>query len=82
MANDWIIDVLADLRAFASLNGMPRLAEHLDDATLAAAAEISAAGVSRDDAGGDGQAVVTANAQGHGEGVDRSAGLAGVRRNA
>ncbi len=82
MANDWILDVLADLRTFASLNGMPRLAEHLDDATLAAGAEISAAGLLGNDAGGDGQTVVTARAQAHGEGSEPIAGLPGVRRNA
>ena len=41
MHNDWILDVLADLRSFAEVNGMPRLASHLDETTLLAAAEIS-----------------------------------------
>lgn len=41
MRNDWILDVLADLKAFASANGMTALAEQLDDATLVAAAEIA-----------------------------------------
>lgn len=39
--NDWILDVLADLKAFASANGLGTLAEQLDDTTLIAAAEIS-----------------------------------------
>jgi hypothetical protein len=41
MHNDWILDVLADLRSFAQENGMNRLALHLDETTLLAAAEIS-----------------------------------------
>lgn len=41
MQNDWILDVLADLKSFATSNGMTALAEHLDDATLVAAAEIA-----------------------------------------
>ncbi len=40
MANDWIIDVLADLRAFATKNGLSKTAEQLDDATLIAALEL------------------------------------------
>ena len=39
--NDWILDVLADLKSFASANGLGALAEQLDDTTLIAAAEIS-----------------------------------------
>lgn len=39
--NDWILDVLADLKAFASANGLGALAEQLDDTTLIAAAEIT-----------------------------------------
>ncbi len=41
MRNEWILDVLIDLRAFASANGLGALAEQLDDATLVAAAEIA-----------------------------------------
>lgn len=82
MANDWILDVLADLRAFSSLNGMPRLAEHLDDATLAAAAEIAVAkGIAEADRG-DGHAVVMTAAMVYAEGSERIADGAGVRRNA
>ncbi len=40
MGNKWIIDVLADLRAFADLNGLPELAGKLDEATTVAKAEI------------------------------------------
>lgn len=42
MTNDWILDVLADLRAFADANGLSATGEHLDDAVIAAAAEIAA----------------------------------------
>jgi len=41
MANDWIIDVLADLRTYADSNGLFALAGQLDDATLIAATEIA-----------------------------------------
>ncbi|MDE0983294.1 MAG: hypothetical protein OSA52_01380 [Yoonia sp.] len=41
MGNDWIIDVLADLRSFAHKNELPLLAAQLNDATLVAQAEIS-----------------------------------------
>lgn len=40
MCNEWIIDVLSDLRGFAVKQAMPDLAEHLDDAILMAAAQI------------------------------------------
>jgi len=41
MANDWIIDVLADLKKYAAKNGLSALASQLDDATLIAATEIA-----------------------------------------
>ncbi len=41
MKKDWIIDVLADLRACAMNSNMTVLAEHLDDAVLIAAAELA-----------------------------------------
>ncbi|HAC48511.1 hypothetical protein A3753_21470 [Sulfitobacter sp. HI0082] len=41
MQDDWILDVLADLRAFAMANQLPRTAEQLDDAALVALAEMS-----------------------------------------
>ena len=41
MANDWILDVLADLKKYATKNGLSALARQLDDATLIAATEIA-----------------------------------------
>ncbi|SFI12284.1 hypothetical protein [Albimonas pacifica] len=43
MAQDWIIDVLADLRQYAIRHYHMRLAEQLDDAILVAATELRAA---------------------------------------
>lgn len=40
MSNEWMIDVLADLRKFAAQQAMLELAEHLDDAIMVAAVEI------------------------------------------
>jgi hypothetical protein len=37
----WILDVLDDLKAFARGNGLPSLAEQLEDTSLVAAAEIA-----------------------------------------
>ncbi len=39
--NEWILDVLSDLNAFAVANGLTALAEQLDDTRLIAAAEIA-----------------------------------------
>ncbi|UWR24276.1 hypothetical protein [Sulfitobacter sp. S190] len=44
MKSDWILDVLADLRTFANANGLPALAEQLDDTALIATAEIASLG--------------------------------------
>ena len=44
MKNDWILDVLADLKTFAHANGLIALAEQLEDTALVAAAEISSQG--------------------------------------
>jgi len=41
MPNDWIIDVISDLKCFANNNGLPALAQQLDDAVLIAAMEIA-----------------------------------------
>ncbi len=41
MTNDWILDVLADLKKYATKNGLSALASQLDDATLIAATEIA-----------------------------------------
>jgi hypothetical protein len=38
---DWILDVLVDLKSFASANDLGALAEQLDDTMLIAAAEIA-----------------------------------------
>ena len=43
MKNDWIIDILRDIRSFAKRKGFLVLAEHLDDAIFIAAREIAAA---------------------------------------
>ena len=39
--HDWILDVLADLKAFAQQADLPVLAEQLDDTALVALAEIA-----------------------------------------
>jgi len=41
MTNDWIIDVLADLKTFATKNGLTALAGQLEDTSLIASAEIA-----------------------------------------
>lgn len=41
MRSDWILDVLADLKAFALSADMQVLAEQLDDTALVALAEIA-----------------------------------------
>ncbi|SFJ33799.1 hypothetical protein [Celeribacter neptunius] len=41
MRNDWILDVLTDLRTFAEQNGLKASAEQLSDACLVVAAELS-----------------------------------------
>ncbi len=43
MKHDWILDVLADLEAFANANDLKALAEHLDETRLIAASEIVSA---------------------------------------
>ena len=42
MAQDWILDVLSDLKTFARDNDMPALAEQLDDTAIVAMSEIAA----------------------------------------
>lgn len=42
MPQDWMINVLQDLRKFATQNGLPVLAEQLDDTIYIAVAEITA----------------------------------------
>lgn len=41
MGNDWIIDVLADLKTFAQKNDLALLAVQLDETAIVAKAEIS-----------------------------------------
>ena len=41
MKNEWILDVLADLRQFAQVNNLSVRAEHLDDTCLIAASELT-----------------------------------------
>jgi len=41
MSNEWIIDVLTDLRTFAQTNGMEATAAELEDACLVALAELA-----------------------------------------
>lgn len=59
MEHDWILDVLADLRNYASRNNLPALAEQLQETSLLAAVEIS----SVESAGKDG---MTPHARRHG----------------
>ncbi|TDL91458.1 hypothetical protein E2L05_00700 [Meridianimarinicoccus aquatilis] len=40
MRQDWILDVLADLRTFARQNSYSALAEQLDDTLIVAASEL------------------------------------------
>ena len=42
MANNWIFDVLADLRGFALANGLPGLADQMAQAARVAEAELAA----------------------------------------
>lgn len=41
MSNEWIIDVLTDLKAFADQNGLEASADVLDDARLVVLAELA-----------------------------------------
>ncbi|WP_371171285.1 hypothetical protein [Aliiroseovarius sp. 2305UL8-7] len=43
MSDEWIIDVLTDLKAYAVKNGLDITAEQLDDARLIAMTEIASA---------------------------------------
>ncbi len=43
MTNEWILDVIADLRRFADLNHMPRLAVQLDQSAATAQVELNLA---------------------------------------
>jgi hypothetical protein len=41
MKNDWIIDVLMDLKKFSAKNELRYLAEHLDDTIMVASTELA-----------------------------------------
>ncbi len=60
MQNEWILDVLTDLRTFAHQNGLTTLAEHLDDTRLVAASSLTSTGE-----GLTGNECRTAQAAGH-----------------
>lgn len=64
MQNEWILDVLTDLRTFAHLNGLSVLAEYLDDTRLVAATELASAGERP-----NGDECATAQAAGHDTGI-------------
>lgn len=61
MRSDWILDVLADLKAFAQCNDLPALAEQIDDTALVALAEIAALTESATDRFDDGTYTVGAD---------------------
>lgn len=44
MHNEWILDVLADLKSFAEQNGLSVLAQQLGDTELVAASELALTG--------------------------------------
>lgn len=64
MRNDWILDVLEDLRSFADQSGMKASAEQLADTCLVVAAELSS--TSSD--------VLPERAGGHEDGITRLSG--------
>ncbi|MEZ5913309.1 MAG: hypothetical protein R3D84_14725 [Paracoccaceae bacterium] len=47
MRDDWVLDVLMDLRTFALKNGMDKLADKLVETTQVAASEISSRGLGK-----------------------------------
>jgi len=53
MQQEWVLDVITDLKAFARQNGMRVLAEQLDDTLIVAAAELSVAFGAKQRAGHD-----------------------------
>ena len=70
MSNDWIVDVLTDLRAFAQANGLPKLTGSLEAAAGVALLEI---------AGNKGTGPVTGHVDGDGHFVGRDTGRANAR---
>ena len=67
MRSDWILDVLTDLKTFARVNGMPSLAEHLDDTAIVAMVEIAAMKDKHDAQRHHGEAAVGTNFGGFGK---------------
>ena len=53
MTNDWIIDVLTDLRKFSASNSMGKLADRLDETILVASRELSTAHLTQQPGAGD-----------------------------
>lgn len=41
MKNDWILDVIADLKSFAHMNDLPQLAEKLSEVAETASTELT-----------------------------------------
>ncbi|TFL19413.1 hypothetical protein [Jannaschia formosa] len=41
MSKDWIIEVLGDLRGFATMNELPNLAAQLEESIIVAIAEVT-----------------------------------------
>lgn len=58
MKNEWILDVLTDLKTFARTNNLPLLAEQLDDTAIVAMAEIAAMKDAHHGQRSDGEAAV------------------------
>ncbi|THH36009.1 hypothetical protein E4Z66_13160 [Aliishimia ponticola] len=53
MTNEWILDVLTDLKNFARANGLPSLAEQLADTADLAAVELASVEMKASTANGD-----------------------------
>lgn len=70
MSNDWIVDVLSDLRAFAQANGLPKLTGSLETAAGVAMLEIG---------GTKGTGPVTGHVDGDGHSLGRNRGRADAR---
>ncbi|RKT27732.1 hypothetical protein BXY70_3082 [Roseovarius halotolerans] len=67
MKNEWILDVLADLEAFARQNGLPALARQLGDTRLLAVLELTPDG-NHDADGGEQRARIGTGADSQGLG--------------
>lgn len=68
MKNDWILDVLSDLKCFAQRNGHDLLAQQLSQARLIAAVEIASGEIGGNLAVHGDEATVGANPGGFGAG--------------